>query len=199
MEQAFRPASTVTRAERASTPEVSTKRQTQNLKTAPHPCINLTTDQVPANPTPGPTAQPRGPTVIAAGLLLAALAVVVLYTSRRAFLSPVAMVVVAAIGVAALLLQRRLRPDLRSDPRSDLRPDLHSDHSPATQLSTSQAPPTRTPLRLNAAGVIFAIAAVFADVLHLNPALMLIAALAAVIAFALSAVIVLKALRTPRP
>ncbi|MFZ3276095.1 MAG: hypothetical protein WA182_04260 [Candidatus Sulfotelmatobacter sp.] len=138
-------------------------------------------------PTTGPTPQPRGPTIIAAGLLLAALALVVLYTSRRAFLSPVAMVVVAAIGVAALLLQRRLRPDLRSD--------LHS----ATQPSTAPAPPTRTPLRLNAAGVIFAIAAVFADVLHLNPALMLITALAAVITFAISAVIVLKSLRQPRP
>ena len=133
--------------------------------------------------TPGPTPQPRGPTIIAAGLLLAALAVVVLYTTRRAFLSPVAMVVVAAIGVAALLLQRRLRPDLHS----------------AAQSSTPQPPSTRTPLRLNALGVAFAIAAVFADVLHLNPALMLISALAAVISFAISAVIVLKALRTPRP
>jgi hypothetical protein len=146
-------------------------------------------------PPPGPTPQPRGPTIIAAGLLLAALAVVVLYTSRRAFLSPVAMVVVAAIGVAALLLQRRLRPDLRSD----LRPDLRSDLRPAAQPSTAQTSSTSAPLRLNALGVAFAIAAVFADVLHLNPALMLISALAAVIAFAISAVIVLKALRTPRP
>ncbi|MGB5152008.1 MAG: hypothetical protein WBN74_00095 [Candidatus Sulfotelmatobacter sp.] len=138
-------------------------------------------------PTPGPTAQPRGPTIIAAGLLLAALAVVVLYTSRRAFLSPVAMVVVAAIGLVALLLQRRLRPDLRQDLQ------------PAAQPSSAQAPPTRAPLRLNAAGVLFAIAAVFADVLHLNPDLMLITALAAVISFALSGVIVLNALRNPRP
>jgi hypothetical protein len=93
------------------------------------------------------------------------------------------MVVVAAIGVAALLLQRRLRPDL----------------NPAAQPSTAQAPATRAPLHLNAAGVVFAIAAVFADVLHLNPALMLITALAAVISFAISAVIVLKSLRNPRP
>jgi hypothetical protein len=139
---------------------------------------------VPNTPsTSGPTPQPRSPTIIAAGLLLAALAVVVLYTSRRAFLSPVAMVVVAAIGVAALLLQRRFRPDLNS----------------AAQSSSQQPPSTRTPLRLNALGVAFAIAAVFADVLHLNPALMLISALAAVISFAISAVIVLKALRNPRP
>jgi hypothetical protein len=93
------------------------------------------------------------------------------------------MVVVAAIGVAALLLQRRLRPDLRS---------------PA-QSSPPQDTPTRAPLRLNALGVAFAIAAVFADVLRLNPALMLISALAAVIAFSISAVIVLNALRKPRP
>ena len=154
------------------------------MKTIPRPCINHY-GHVPNTPsTPGPTPQPRGPTIIAAGLLLAALAVVVLYTSRRAFLSPVAMVVVAAIGVAALILQRRLRPDLRR---------------PAAQPSTAQTSSTRAPLRLNAAGVVFAIAAVFADVLHLNPALMLITALAAVISFAISAVIVLKALRTPRP
>jgi preprotein translocase subunit SecY len=152
------------------------------LKTIPRPCINQY-GPVPDTPTtPGPTPQPRGPTIIAAGLLLAALAVVVLYTSRRAFLSPVAMVVVAAIGVAALLLQRRLRP---------------SPHSPAQ--SSNQQASSSGPLRLNAAGVVFAIAAVFADVLHLNPALMLIAALAAVISFAISAVVVLKALRTPRP
>ena len=169
------------------------------MKTSPHPCINLTTDQVPDTPpTPGPTPQPRGPTIIAAGLLLAALSVVVLYTSRRAFLSPVAMVVVAAIGVATLLLQGRLRPDLRSDLHSDLNSDQPPDLGPAAQSSTAQASPARAPLRLNAAGVVFAIAAVFADVLHLNPALMLITALAAVISFALSAVIVLKALRTPR-
>jgi hypothetical protein len=181
-EQAFRPASKAAKTARASAPEANT-----TIENHPPPLYKFTTDQVPDTPpTPGPTAQPRGPTIIAAGLLLAALAVVVLYTSRRAFLSPVAMVVVAAIGVMALLLQRRLRPDLRSDPQS------------ATQPSTAPAPPTRTPLRLNAAGVVFAIAAVFADVLHLNPALMLMTALAAVIAFAISAVIVLKALRQPR-
>ena len=61
---------------------------------------------------PGPNPQPRGATVIAAGLLLAALALVILYTSRGALLSPVALVVVAAIGGVALLLQLRLRPDL---------------------------------------------------------------------------------------
>jgi hypothetical protein len=154
------------------------------LKTIPHACINLRTDHVPHDPsTTGPTPQPRGATIIAAGLLLAALALVVLYTSRRAFLSPVALVVVAAIGVAALLLQRRLRPDLRS----------------SAQSSSARASSANGPLWLNLLGVAFAIAAVFADVLHLNPALMLIASLAAVISFAISGAIVLNALRKPRP
>ena len=124
-------------------------------------------------PTPGP--QPRGATIVAAGLLLAALALVVLYTSSRAFFSPLALVVIAAIGVAALLLQLRLRPGLSSN-------------------STS----SRGPLWLNALGVIFAAAAVCADVLHLNGAIMLIAALAAVLSFAVGGIIVLNALRKGR-
>src|ERR1700691_6282230 len=82
-------------------------------------CINL----IPVHDdpsTPGP--QPRGATVVAAGLLLAAFAMVVLYTSRRAFLSPLALVVIAAIGMAALLLQLRLRPGLSSNPKSSRGP-----------------------------------------------------------------------------
>ena len=126
--------------------------------------------------TPGPNPPPRGATIIAAGLLLAALALVVLYTSRRAFLSPVALVVVAAIGVAALLLQRRLRPD----------------------LSTSDRASVRGPLWLNLLGIVFAVGAVFADVLHLSAALMLIAALASVVSFAVSGIVVLSALRKRR-
>lgn len=118
---------------------------------------------------PGGKLHPRRPTLIAAGLLLAALALVVLYTTRKAFLSPLALVVVAAIGLAALLLQLRLRPDLSSS--------------------------IRGPLWLNGLGVFFALAAVFADFLHLNPALVPIAALAAVVSFAVSGIIVLSALR----
>jgi hypothetical protein len=130
---------------------------------------------VPDEPSnPGPDPQPRGAGIIAAGLLLAALALVVLYTSRRAFLSPLALVVVAAIGVIALLLQLRLRPAL----------------SPPARASS-----VRAPLWLTAVGVIFAVGAVFADVLHGNAVFMLIAALAAVVSFALSGVIVLSALR----
>jgi len=131
---------------------------------------------MPGDPNSVPTPRPRGSTLIAAGLLLAALALVVLYTSQRAFLSPVALVVVAAIGVAALLLQRRLRADLPT---------------------TDRAPSQRWPLGLNLLGVIFAVAAVLADMLHLNPSIMLIAALASVVSFAVSGFIVLTSFRKP--
>jgi hypothetical protein len=130
---------------------------------------------VPENsPQPEPNPKPRPPTIFAAGLLLAALALVVLYTSQRAFLSPVALVVVAAIGMAALLLQLRLRGDLRA---------------------TIRASTVRGPLWLNGVGVLFAVGAVFADILHLDAAFMLVAALAAVVAFAVSGILVLSALR----
>lgn len=79
------------------------------------------------------------------------------------------MVVVAAIGLAALLLQLRLDKDLRSR--------IHA------------------PLWLNALGLVFALGAVFADVLHLRANLMLIAALGAVACFAVSGVTVIHALR----
>ncbi len=48
---------------------------------------------------------------------------------------------------------------------------------------------------MNALGVAFAIGAVFADVLHLNGVFMLIAALAAVVSFAVGGIIVLRSLR----
>jgi hypothetical protein len=120
--------------------------------------------------------QPRGATIVAAGLLLAALALVVLYTSRGAFLSPLALVVVAAIGMAALLLQLRLRPGVSVPARAS----------------------SRGPLWLNALGVVLAIAAGCADPLHLNPSVMPIAALGAVLSFAVSGMVVLSGLRKRR-
>ena len=127
-----------------------------------------------SNPVPAP--KPRRWSIVAAGLLLAALAFVVIYTSRSAFFSPLALVVVAAIGLAALLLQLRLRRERDIDADKD--------------LST----PVRAPLWLNVLGLIFAIAAVFADVLHLSANLLLIAALGAVLCFAVSGTTVLHAL-----
>jgi hypothetical protein len=143
------------------------------LKSLLRACINLKTVLVPDAPS---NPRPRGATIIAAGLLLAALALVVIYTGRGAFLSPVAMVVIAAIGVVALLLKARLRPALSSSAQSS----------------------SRGTVWLNALGVVFAVAAVFADVLRLNAALMLIAALVAVVSFSVSAIIVLSALRKRR-
>lgn len=123
--------------------------------------------------SPDPSLPPRRSTLVAAGLLLAALALVVIYTNRGAFFSPIALVVVAAIGMAALLLQLRMRPGISSS--------------------------IRGPLWLNGIGVASALAAVAADFLHLNEALMLIAALGAVVSFAAGGIIVLNALRKRRP
>ena len=125
---------------------------------------------------PGSNPPPRSATIIAAGLLLAALSLVVLYTERGAFLSPVALVVIAAIGVAALLLQLRLRTDI----------------SPSVRVST------RATLWLNALGVLFSVGAVLADVFHPRASVILIASLVAVGCFSISGIIVLKALRKPR-
>ncbi len=124
-----------------------------------------------------PATKPRRWSIVAAGLLLIALALVVIYTSGSAFFSPLALVIVAAIGLAAILLQLHLRKDLKRD------------------LSRDQSTPVRAPLWLNVLGLLFASAAVFADVLHLSANLLLIAALGAVLCFAVSGAIVLHALR----
>jgi uncharacterized membrane protein len=120
-------------------------------------------------PNPAPTPKPRGWSIVAAGLLLIALSLVVIYTSRPAFLSPLALVVVAAIGLAALLLQLRLRKDL--------------------------AAAVRAPLWLNVLGLLFAVAAVLADLMHLSAGVMMVAALGAVGCFAISGLKVIHSLR----
>ena len=124
-----------------------------------------------SNPPPAP--KPRGWSLVAAGLLLLALALVVIYTNKRAFISPLALVVVASIGLAALLLQLRLRKDV------DRR--VHS------------------PLWLNVLGLIFALGAVVVDFLHMNVNSMIVAALGAVLCFAASGIVVLHAFRKPKP
>ena len=118
---------------------------------------------------PSPDRKPRRWTIFAAGLLLLALALVVVYTSNRAFSSPLALVVVAAIGLAALLLQLRLRRDMGA--------------------------PVHAPVWLNVLGVVFAVTAVFADIFHRSANFMLVAALGAVACFAVSGIAVLHALR----
>lgn len=108
-------------------------------------------------------------TVIASGLLLSALALVMIYTGRSAFRSPLAIVVIAAIGLAAALLQLRLR-----------------------------VPGARTagpPVWLNVLGLLCALGALLSDFLHLSPAITLVAALAAVGCFAVSSFLLFEHLR----
>ena len=126
-----------------------------------------------ATSNPVPVAKPRRPTTLAAGFLLLALALVVIYTDRGAFRSPIALVVVAAIGLAALLLQLRLR--------NDVSPAVHA------------------PLWLNGLGVIAAIAAVLCDVFRFSFTFLFASAIAAVVCFAISGIIVLSALRKAPP
>ena len=83
-----------------------------HLKTSPS-ALYKGRNSLPDAASNSPSApKPRRWSILAAGLLLIALALVVIYTSRSAFLSPLALVVVAAIGLAALLLELRLRKDL---------------------------------------------------------------------------------------
>ena len=107
-------------------------------------------------------------TVIASGLLLLALALVVIYTGRNAFLSPVALVVVSAIGLAALLLQVWFRRDL---------------------------PNIQPPLWLNVLGILCAMVSLFADDLRMTRRTLDLVAFAAVVCFGISGSLILRALR----
>ena len=107
-------------------------------------------------------------TVIASGLLLLALALVVIYTGPNAFYSPVALVVVAALGLAAVLLQVWFRRDM---------PNISS------------------PLWLNVLGIFFAMVSLFADYLRLTRRALDLTAFAAVVCFGISGSLILHALR----
>jgi drug/metabolite transporter (DMT)-like permease len=112
-------------------------------------------------------------TVIASGLLLLALALVVIYTKPTAFFSPIALVVVAAIGLAALLFQVRFRQDM---------------------------PQVQSPFWLNILGLLFAAASLFADYLRMSRPWLVIIAFGAVVCFGISGAMILQALRRhPRP
>ena len=106
-------------------------------------------------------------TVIASGLLVLALALVVIYTGPNAFYSPVALVVVSAIGLAALLLQVWFRRDL----------------------------PVHSPLWLNVLGIICAMLSLFADYLRMTRRMLDLVAFAAVVCFGISGSLILHALR----
>jgi hypothetical protein len=115
-----------------------------------------------------PSKVARRWTVIASGLLLLALALVVIYTGPNALVSPVALVVVAAIGLAALLLQVWFRRDL---------PNIHP------------------PLWLNVVGILCAMVALFADNLRMTRRMLDLVAFAAVVCFGISGSLILRALR----
>lgn len=110
-------------------------------------------------------------TVIASGLLILALALVVIYTRPGDFLSPIALVVVAAIGLAALLLQVRFRQDL---------------------------PSVRSPLWLNILGLLCALVALGADFLRMPRSALDAVAFAAVVFFGISGSLILRTLRRQR-
>jgi len=112
-------------------------------------------------------------TVIASALLCGGLALVVMYTRRSAFISPLAVVVVAAIGLAAVLLQLRY---------------YNREHSK----------PVQAPVWLNVVGVLFALAAVLSDFLRLSWQVAQVMALGAVGSFAISGGLILHAFRKQR-
>ena len=107
-------------------------------------------------------------TVIASGLLLLALALVVIYTGPNAFYSPTALVVVAAIGLAALLLQVWFRRDL---------------------------PNINPPVWLNMLGIVCALVSLFADYFRMPRRTLELVAFAAIVCFGISGALILSKLR----
>ncbi|MGA8153267.1 MAG: hypothetical protein WB952_20105 [Terriglobales bacterium] len=112
-------------------------------------------------------------TVIASGLLCGLLALVVIYTKPGAFYSPIAVMVVAAIGLAAVLLQLRF-------------------------YNRQQSQPVRAPVWLNVIGIVLAVVALFSDFLHLTWQVSQMMALGAVGSFSISSAIILHAFRKHR-
>jgi uncharacterized membrane protein len=113
-------------------------------------------------------------TVIASGLLCGALAFLVLFTNRRAFYSPLAVVVMGAVGLAAVLLQLRLQ-------------------------NHDQQKSASSPAWLNVLGIVFALSAFFGDLLHIAPQITEALALCAVASFGVSGVIILRSFRKRAP
>jgi hypothetical protein len=114
--------------------------------------------------------RPRRKTVIGSGLLCCALTLVVLFTGPGTFRSPAAMVVVAAIGAAAVLFQLRIR-------------------------NSTQSQALHAPLWLNVLGILFALAALFPAPLGLGPRVAQTMALGSVCSFAISSAIILHSFR----
>lgn len=106
-------------------------------------------------------------------MLCGLLALVIIYTKPRAFRSPLAVVVVAAIGLAALLLQIAL-------------------------YNRQQGESLRAPTWLNIVGILCALAALFGDVLRMRPQLAQAMAFGAIGAFSISGAVIMHAFRKRR-
>ena len=128
---------------------------------------------VPEGELTNSASRPRRWTVIASALLCGVLALVVLFTNRRAFFSPLAVVVVGAIGLAAVLLQLRFHNDQKINA-------------------------VRPPMWLNVLGIVFALAALLGDLLHVSPQIAESFALGAIGSFAVSSAVILHAFRKQR-
>ena len=120
--------------------------------------------------SPTSSSKSRRWTVIASGLLCGLLALVVIYPKSSAFRSPLAVVIVAAIGLVAVLVQLRF-------------------------YNRERSKPVRAPLWLNILGIVFALAALFADVFHLSSDMTQLMALGAIGSFSISSAVVLHAFR----
>ena len=121
----------------------------------------------------GKKSKHRRWTIIASGLLCGLLALVVLYSSRGALLSPGAVVVMAAIGFAAVLLQLRF-------------------------YNREQGGTFHPPVWPNVVGALFAFAALFSDLLRLSRPITTVLALAAVGIFGVSGAWILRSFRRQR-
>jgi len=126
-----------------------------------------------AEAVPPYRSNPRRRTVVASGMLCGVLALVVLYTNRKAFFSPLAIVVVAAIGLVAVLLQLRFHNRASNDV-------------------------VHPPVWLNVLGILFALGALFADYMRLSTQAAQFMALGAVGSFGISGAIILHAFRKHR-
>ncbi len=115
------------------------------------------------------THKSRRWTVLASGFLCGLLALVVLFTNRSAFHSPIAVLVVASIGFAALLLQLRL---------SNATVQRHA--------------------WLNSVGILLAVCAVLLDFFGVGNPWVQALALGAIGIFGISGVIILHTLRKNR-
>jgi uncharacterized membrane protein len=125
---------------------------------------------VPDATSPTSASTSRRWTVIASGLLCGLLALVVIYPKSSVFRSPMAVVVVAAIGLVAVMLQLRF-------------------------YNRERSRPVRAPLWLNILGIVFALAALFSDLIHLSSDMAQLMALGAIGCFSISSAVILHAFR----